>query len=90
LKGADSQHIARVMLELGVSSFNAGNMEQAKDMFERILEIQPDHARAHYHLGLCYVSLGDTARGKELLTRFVELAPQDPDAAVAREMIATL
>jgi len=90
LKGADSKHISRVMVEMGISAFNAGNLEQAEDLFERTLEIQPDHARAHYHLGLCYVSMGDTAKGKEMLTRFVELAPQDPDAAVAREMIATL
>lgn len=90
LKGADSQHIARVMEEMGVSSFNSGNLPQAKEMFERILQIQPDHARAHYHLGLCYVSMGETAKGKEMLTRFVELAPQDPNAAIAQEMIATL
>ena len=90
LKGTDSAHIARVMEELGVSSFNAGNLEQAKDMFERILAIQPDHPRAHYHLGLCLVSMGETAKGKEMLTRFVELAPEDPDAAMAKEMIATL
>lgn len=90
LKGADSSHIARVMEELGVANFNSGNLEQARDMFERILVIQPDHARAHYHLGLCYVSMGETAKGKEMLTKFVELAPQDPDAAVAQEMISTL
>jgi len=90
LKGADSTHISRVMEELGVSNFNSGNLQQATDLFERVLEIQPDHARAHYHLGLCYVSLGDIARGKEMLTRFVELAPEDPDAAVAQEMLATL
>lgn len=90
LKGADSQHIARVMLEMGVNNFNAGNMSQAKDLFERVIEIEPDHAKAHYHLGLCLVSMGDTAAGKEMLSRFVELAPQDPDAAIAQEMISTL
>ena len=90
LKGSDSKHIVRVMEEMGVSNFNAGNLQQAKDLFDRVLQIQPDHARAHYHLGLCYVSLGDTAKGKEMLMRFVELAPQDPNAAVAQEMIATL
>jgi len=90
LKGADSHSVVRVMEEMGISNFNAGNMAQAKDLFERILAIEPDHGRAHYHLGLCYVSMGDSAKGKEMLTRFVELAPNDPDAAVAQEMIATL
>jgi tetratricopeptide (TPR) repeat protein len=90
LKGSDSKYIVRVMEEMGTSNFNNGNLPQAQDLFERILQIQPDHARAHYQLGLCYVSMGDTAKGKEMLMRFVELAPQDPDAAVAQEMIATL
>ncbi len=90
LKSADSQHITRVMEEMGVGYFNQGNTERAVDLFERVLEIDPDHARAHYHLALCYAGLGDTAKAKELLSRFLELAPDDPDAALAREMIDSM
>ena len=90
LKGTDSTHIARVMEEMGVAYFNEGNSEAAKELFERVLAIDPDHARAHYHLGLVYAGLGDTAKAKELLTQFVELAPNDPDAPTAREMINSL
>ena len=90
LKGTDSSQVGRVMQEMGVANFNSGNLEQARILLEKVLEIQPNDPRTHYHLGLCYVSMGETAKGKEMLTRFVELAPDDPDAAVAREMLATL
>jgi len=90
LKGQDTTHVARVMEQMGVNYFNDGNSQLAQELLERVLEIQPDHARAHYQLALCYVSLGETTKAKELLIRFIELAPDDPDAAVAQEMIATL
>lgn len=90
LKGTDSTQVARVLQEMAIANFNSGNLAQAQTLLERILEIQPDHAKAHYHLGLCYVSAGDTAKAKELLSRFIELAPDDPDAAVAQEMLSTL
>jgi len=33
------------------------------------------------------LNLGDTEDAKTHLTRFLELAPDDPDAALAREML---
>ena len=89
LKGADSSQVTRVMQEMAITEFNSGNLAQAQELLERVLEMQPDHAKAHYHLGLCYVSAGDTAKAREMLSRFVELAPDDPDAAVAKEMLST-
>lgn len=90
LKGADSSQVARVMQEMAISNFNSGNLAQAQELLEKVLEMQPDHAKAHYHLGLCYVSAGDSAKAKEMLSKFIELAPDDPDAAVAKEMLSTL
>lgn len=90
LKGTDSSQVGRIMQEMAVAHFNNGNLAQSQELLERVLEIQPDNAKAHYHLGLTYVSMGDTAKAKEMLNRFIELAPDDPDAAVAKEMIATL
>ena len=90
LKGTDSTQVSKVMQEMAVAYFNNGQLEQSKDLLERVLEIQPNNAKAHYHLGLTYVSMGDTGKAKEMLSRFIELAPDDPDAAVAKEMISTL
>jgi Tfp pilus assembly protein PilF len=41
-------------------------------------------------LGLCYVNSGDNAKAKEHFSRFLELAPDDPDAGTAAEMVQYL
>lgn len=67
--------------------YNAGQLAEAKQIFEAILQAQPDHAKTHYMLGLCYVSEGANDKAKEHLNRFLELAPNDPDATTAQEML---
>ncbi|HVR28554.1 MAG TPA: tetratricopeptide repeat protein, partial [Thermoanaerobaculia bacterium] len=69
----------------GADLYNAGQVAEAKAIFEQILQTQPDHAKTHYMLGLCYVGEDDKAKAKEHLGRFLELAPDDPDAATAQE-----
>src|SRR6185436_17332110 len=44
----------------GVALFNANNIEQARAAFERVLAADPNHAKAHYMLGLSYANAGDT------------------------------
>jgi regulator of sirC expression with transglutaminase-like and TPR domain len=41
-------------------------------------------------LGLCYASGGNLASAKSHLSRFLELAPDDPEAELARQMLASL
>lgn len=74
----------------GVTLYNANNTAEAIKAFERVLAAKPDHAKAHYMLGLSYVASNDMAKAKGHLQKFVELAPNDPDAATAKEMLETL
>lgn len=83
----DPAGLAQTLYERGQEMFSAGNTAQAKTAFEQALQADPNHARAHYYLGLCFVNTGDTAQAKEHLQKFLELAPDDPEAATAREMI---
>jgi tetratricopeptide (TPR) repeat protein len=85
--GSDPKGTARALFDRGVEMFNAGNAEGAKQAFEQAIVADPDHAKAHYMLGLCYVNTGDTAKAKTELGRFLELAPDDPEAGTAREML---
>ena len=41
-------------------------------------------------LGLCYASTGENPKAREHLTKFLALAPNDNDAALAKEMLETL
>ena len=74
----------------GVSLFNANQMPAAIEAFEQAVALDPNDAKSYYHLGLAYVNTGDPAKAKEHFTRFLELAPDDPDAGTAREMVKFL
>jgi len=84
---SDPEGLASTLYEQGREMFNAGNTAAARQAFEQALQADPNYARAHYMLGLCYVNVGESAKAKEHLEKFVELAPDDPEAATARDMI---
>ncbi len=74
----------------GVDHFNLGRTPQAIDSFERSLAADGSLAKAHYYLGLCYTNLRESEKAKKHLEAFLELAPEDPDAAVAEQMLQAL
>lgn len=90
MKSARTDQSPTALFNQGVTLFNANNIAEAKNVFEKVLEAEPQRAKAHYMLGLCYVNLGDGAHAKEHLQKFLELAPNDPDAATAKEMLSTM
>lgn len=87
LAEADPQGLAQTLYENGREAFNAGNTAVAQTAFEQALQADPNYARAHYMLGLVYVNQGDGAKAKQHLEKFIELAPDDPEVATARQMI---
>jgi len=90
LKESDPASTADLFFKDGSNLFNAGQTKLATASFQRVLLLVPDHPRGHYMLALCYASGGDTAKAKEHLSRFLELAPDDPEAEMARQMLASL
>jgi Tfp pilus assembly protein PilF len=90
LQGVDPQRGLRANFEEGVRHFHAGRIDHAVESFEKALEIDPAHARSHYQLGLCFVSLGRTADARRELERFLELAPEASDADSVRRMLDLL
>jgi Flp pilus assembly protein TadD len=90
LEQADPEDLARALAEEGRSLFDAGNMEGATAKLEQAIALDPNHALAHYSLGLCYLNNGDQSGAKEKLERFIELAPEHPEVASAKEMVSFL
>jgi tetratricopeptide (TPR) repeat protein len=84
----DPEGLADTLFERGREAFNAGSTAAAVQALEQALLAKPDHPRAHYMLGLAYANSGDNAKAKEHLKRFLELAPDDPEATTASEMLA--
>lgn len=91
LKAAKTDQSPNALFNQGVTQFNANAIADAKGTFEKVVEMDPKHARAHYMLGLVYANLGESAKAKEFLQKFLELAaPNDPDVASAKAMIETM
>ncbi len=90
LEAADPERAAEGLYRKGVALYQAAKMAEAAEAFDRAVTANPQHAKAHYFLGLCQVNLGDTDGAKRHLTTFLELTPDDPEAATAREMIEYL
>lgn len=75
---------------LALKAYNASDMEAAKERFARYLAIDPTQPHANYYLGLIYLGEEDNERASRYLQRFVDLAPDDPEAANAAEILAYL
>lgn len=90
MEAAQGDMTAQDFYRQGVALYNANNVPQAKAAFERALAKDAAHPKSHYMLGLVFINTGDNAKAKEHLQKFLELAPEDNDAATAKEMLASL
>lgn len=86
----DADGVAKQLLEQAEADREADNTAAAVVNLERLLGMQPDHAEAHYQLGLAYAAQGKADQAKQHLARFLELAPSHAEAAAAREMMQGL
>ncbi len=83
----DPEGAANLLYQRADLDFRAGESGAATVALLKVLEAQPEMARAHYTLGLIYAS-GDTAKARQHLEKFIELAPDDPEVAAAKEMMS--
>lgn len=86
MKTAQASQSPEALFKQGVAQYNSNNLAGAIETLERAVSVDPKRAKAHYMLGLAYAG-SDAAKSKEHLQKFLELAPNDPDAASAKEML---
>lgn len=75
---------------MAMTAYNANDNERSKERFEKVLLVEPNNAQAHYLLGLVYLGEDNKEKTQEHLRRFIELAPDDPDAAGAKDILSYL
>ncbi|MEM6794457.1 MAG: tetratricopeptide repeat protein, partial [Acidobacteriota bacterium] len=75
------------LVEQAAALWNGGQTEKAVAMARQALAIDPNVAKAHYFLGLDHLSKGENPEAKAALEKFLALAPDDSEAATAREML---
>lgn len=85
-----TQETAVRLYNEGAEATRANDLDGAAVWFRRALEIDPRNpqfAKGHYVVGLTYAKANDNAKAKEHLEAFLEMAPNDPDAGAAKEML---
>jgi Tfp pilus assembly protein PilF len=75
------------MVQHAAVLFDQNETGRARVLLEVVVAHQPDLADAQFQLGVVCNALGDTPCAKDALTRFLELAPDDPDAATAQGIL---
>jgi len=83
----DPSWVTTGLYEHAIELYNNSDNTGAAAAFEKVLEADPDHARATYLLGMSLYNSGKPGEAKPYLTRFIEIAPDDPDVAIAKEML---
>jgi tetratricopeptide (TPR) repeat protein len=69
----------------------AGEYKKAEYWFLNALALNPDDPYVHFNLGILYDdNLGNKKKARYHYQRFLQLAPEDKDAARVREWLASL
>ncbi|MCX6545501.1 MAG: tetratricopeptide repeat protein [Acidobacteria bacterium] len=74
----------------GVIDWNAGKIPEAQAHFQKVIELKPDHAEAHYQLAMSFLNQGKMPEAIAMFERYLVLAPQGPNAATATGILKTL
>ncbi|MCG8462631.1 MAG: tetratricopeptide repeat protein, partial [Holophagales bacterium] len=75
------------LVEQAAELWNGGQAARAVALSRQALAIDPSIGKAYYFLGLDHLSGGRNAEAREALEKFLELTPDDPEAATAKEML---
>ena len=80
---------AAAYVGLGGLLFNSGKAADAEPLIEKAVSLDASNADARYIYGMTLVSK-DPAKAKVQFEEFVKLAPDQPNAAIAKSLIAEL
>ena len=87
LAAVDPEFGGPKLVEQAAAQWNAGQTERAVALSRLALAIDPGLAKPYYFLGLAHLSSGENPEAKASLEKFIDLAPEDPEVATAREML---
>jgi Flp pilus assembly protein TadD len=70
--------------------YQKGNYDSARDLLEDAVKIAPDNATVHYHLGMTYAKLSNSAGAVTQLKKAAALAPNTQTAKDADKELSLL
>jgi Tfp pilus assembly protein PilF len=79
-----------VYTNLAIVFMNKGKPEDARAYMTKAIEIDPSLADSYYYRGLANIQAKKTAEAKADFTKYLELAPNGPQAREVKEMLQAL
>jgi Flp pilus assembly protein TadD len=76
--GTDPAHLE--MLQAGLQHHQAGQLQQAEQIYRQVLDANPDEPDANYLLGMLLNQSGDNDAAVEHVTRSIKARPKFPPA----------
>lgn len=74
----------------GEAYFSLGQPDNAIKFFSCALSLNPEFSEAYYKLGLAYLNKGDIENARLNLEKFIEMAPDSPDAEIAKQFLKSI
>lgn len=78
------------LFELGQRLIQENKLDMAAQVFERVLELNPNHAESYYELGVYNFYNADKGRARALLTKYVELGKDPKHLEDAKNILAVM
>ncbi|MCD6451392.1 MAG: tetratricopeptide repeat protein [Acidobacteria bacterium] len=75
---------------IGSLFFGKGDTDLAIKYYQKTLLKDPNFADAYFQLGLCYFQKGDMEQAKINFKKVIELAPDSPNASLAKEFLKNI
>jgi len=76
-----------IFVNVGISLMNQNKADDALPYFEKAIKNFPDKGEAYYYRALIRLQKGDTVGTKADLKKFLELAPDAPEAPAAKKAL---
>ena len=68
------------LVNLGFIKSSRGNIDGAIQSYEKAIKLQPDHAKAHFNLGICWLKLKKFSDSIECFRTVIKFEPTNADA----------
>ena len=77
-----AQQLARlsVLMRQAARHMSTGDAEQAKDLYQQVIRLHPNHAEAHANLGVAYEALGQGNSAQAMFRKATEIRPDYAEA----------
>jgi|GEM_PF-1384333 len=75
------------LVQTGSTALQEGNLTEALDIFQEVVNAFPDRPEGHNNLGALYSSLGDLAKAEACFDKVISLLPDNPNVLYNRGVV---